>query len=96
MLLITLGLMLTRPIIIGPAPHRPAKRLEALAYSERALGFTVLLILAISGAGYGSIMLVRRANEEYRRLAMENMQSLIEGAIEDHKQKAEDQHEHVE
>jgi len=89
MLLVTLGLMITRPIIVGPTPHRPVKRLEALAYSERALGFTALLIVSLVGAGVGAIKLVRLANAEYRRLAMENMQSLIEGAIEDHKTTAE-------
>ena len=83
MLVLTLALMLCRPLIVGPAPHRPAKRAAALAYSERALGFTVLLIVFVVGAGYGSIKLARQAKEEYRRLAMENMQALIEGAIKD-------------
>ena len=90
MLLITLLLLIERPAIVGPVPHRPAKRLEALAYSERALAFTGVLIVSITSAGVGSILLVRRANEEYRQLSMANMQALIEGTIEDHKKKASD------
>jgi len=89
MLLLTLGLMLTRPALVGPAPHRPAKRLEALRYSERALAFTVLLIGSLVGSGVGAIKLVRLANQEYRRLAMENMQAMISGAIGDQKQVVE-------
>jgi len=96
MLLVTLGLMLTRPLIVGPPPHRPAKRVEALVYSERALGFTVLLIVSVVGAGYGAIKLARLAKEEYRRLAMENMQALIKGALEDRSQTSENQHGQVE
>src|ERR1019366_5398938 len=89
MLLFTLGLMLTRPIIVGPPPHRPAKRIEPLRYTQRALRFTVLLILSVAGAGYGAIKLTRIAREEYRRLALENMQALIEGALRDKAQMAE-------
>jgi len=93
MLLITVILMVGRPILVGPLPHRPAKRSELLVYSERALAFTGMLIVSLSSAGVGSIVLVRRANAEYRRLSMENMQVMLEGAIEDHKKKIEDTNE---
>lgn len=93
MLALTLGLMLTRPIIVGPLPHRSAKRVEALRYAERSLGFTIALIISIVGSGAGAIKLVRDANREYRRLAMENMQALIDGAIDDQKQKQEKSNE---
>jgi hypothetical protein len=93
MFVLTLALMLVRPLIVGPTPHRPVKRAEALVYSERALGFTVLLILSVVGAGYGSISLVRIAKEEYRRLAAENMQAMIEGALRDQARQAEKDHE---
>lgn len=83
-LLGTLGLLVARPILVGPNPQRQDKRAVKLAFSERALAFTGALILTLSGAGVGAIVLVRRANEEYRLLAMENMKSLIEGAITDH------------
>ena len=95
MLLVTLALMLARPIIVGPAPHRPAKRMEARAYSERALGFTVVLIVSVVAGGVGAIKLARIAREEYRRLAMENMQALIEGALKDQARAAENQHGQV-
>ena len=87
MLLVTVGLLIFRPEIVGSIPHRPAKRAEALAYSERALAFTGMLILSLTCAGVGSIVLVRRANEEYRRMSVENMQALIDGTLEYHKKK---------
>ncbi len=95
MLLATLCLLLTRPIIIGPMPHRPATRHAVLVYSERALAFTGAIILTITGAGVGAIVLVRRANAEFRRLALENIENLIEGTVKDHQQKAEPKNESV-
>ena len=88
MLLATLMLLFERPLIVGPLPHRPAKRLEALAYSKKALMFTGMLLVTLTSAGVGSIVLVRRAKAEYQRLSVENMQALIKGTIEDHKSKA--------
>jgi hypothetical protein len=81
MLIATLALMLTRPLIVGPPPHRPAKRAEALAFSQRALFFTGMLIVTVAGAGYGAIKLTRIAKEEYRRQAVENMKALIASTI---------------
>ena len=89
MLVLTVLLTLNRPALVGPLPKHPVKRADALHYSERALVFTVALLGTLVGGGVGSIVLVRQANKEYRRLAMENMQSLIEGAIADQKQMAE-------
>lgn len=89
MLILTVVLTLNRPALVGPLPKHPVKRADALQYSERALVFTVALLGTLIGAGVGSIVLVRQANKEYRRLAMENMQSLIEGAIADQKLAAE-------
>ena len=89
MLILTVLLTLNRPTLVGPLPKHPVKRADALRYSERALVFTVALLGTLVGGGVGSIVLVRQANKEYRRLAMENMQSLIEGAIADQKQMAE-------
>ena len=91
MIVATVVLWICRPIILGPIPHRPATKRAVLVYSERALGFVGLLIVTVTGAGVGSIVLVRRAKRDYQELAMANMQSLIEGAIEDHKKVAEKQ-----
>ncbi|MDR3691715.1 MAG: hypothetical protein P4L46_20215 [Fimbriimonas sp.] len=88
MLAATLALLIERPSIVGPLPHRPATRAAALAFSKRALAFTGALIVSITSAGVGSIVLVRRANAEFRRQSLENMKSLIDGTIEDHKRKA--------
>ena len=88
MLLATLALLLFRSQIVGPVPHRSAKRSVALAYAKRDLGFTGMLLVTLTGAGIGSIVLVRRANAEYRRMSMENMQALIEGTIRDHQEKS--------
>ena len=93
MLVLTLVLTLNRPALVGPLPKHPVKRADALRYSERALVFTVVLLGTLMGAGVGSIVLVRRANQEYKRLAMENMQALIEGAIADQKHTAERKHD---
>ncbi len=83
MILWTLATVIVGPVWVGPPPHRPAKRPVVLAYSERALVFTTLLIVGIAGAGYGSVQMLRRAKDEYRRLSMENMQALIEASIKD-------------
>ncbi len=88
MLGITLVLLIERPVLIGKIPARPAKRIEVLAYSKRALAFTGFLIVAVSCAGVGSIVLVRRANAEFRRQSLENMKSLVDGTIDDHKKKS--------
>jgi len=87
MLLATLALLVFRNQIVGPVPQRSAKRAVTLAYAERDLAFTGLLIVTLTCAGIGSIVLVRRANAEYRRLALENMQELIEGTIRDQQSK---------
>ena len=93
MLLATLMLLLERPIIVGPLPLRPAKRKEALAYSKKALAFTGMLLVTLTSAGVGSIVLVRRAKAEYQRQSIENMQALIQGTIENHKSKSGDKDE---
>ncbi len=89
MLFGALALMVGRSVIVGPLPHKPVKRIEALHYSQRALAFTTVLIVTLVGAGVGAIKLVRIANQEYRDRAMQNMQAMIEGAIADHKRTAE-------
>jgi hypothetical protein len=95
MLLVTVMLLVERPVLVGPLPPRGAKRLERLAYSEEALAYTGSLIVSITAAGIGSIVLVRRANAEYRRLSMENLEALIEGAIDDHKKGPDGIDEHT-
>jgi len=88
---LTLALMVGRPLIVGPKPQRPVKRLEALAYTERALTFTVLLIGFITATGVGAILQVRVAKEEYRKLAAQNMKAMIEGALNDKSKRAKEQ-----
>ena len=73
--------------------HRWSKRKEALAYSKKALAFTGMLLVTLTSAGVGSIVLVRRAKAEYQRQSIENMQALIQGTIEDHKSKSGDKDE---
>jgi len=88
-------LMLTRPLLVGPVPHRPATRAQALVYSERALAFTSVLIVSLVAAGWGAIRLVSAAKAEYRHRSMENMQAMIEAAIVD-KQDGDRRHERAE
>lgn len=93
MLALTLLLMVGRGVIVGPTPQKHAKRAEALAYSERLLAFTGLLLLSVSASGYGAIRVFRAAKEEYRRQAEENIRAMIEGALQDKAKKAEKQNE---
>lgn len=79
------GLMFAGPSIV----KRPAD-MSRRTYARRAAAYMGGFILAISGAGAGAFMLIRRARTEYRDQSMRNLKDLLEGAREDRLQKMQE------
>ena len=64
-----------------PRRHDPLP--ERRAYAKRLLVHTGAIVGLLVGAGCGAVLVSRRAKEEYRRAAMRNMRSLVEGEERD-------------
>jgi hypothetical protein len=92
-----IGLLLAWPWLVGPypAPHgvpaHGSKEAKALAeYSLRFLGYIAALLLVFLSTAIMATIVVRRAREEYRQEAMDNMRQLIEATREDYQKKDEE------
>ncbi len=83
--LIGLGIviMLGWPVLVGIPPKRQSSLQVKRGFVIRTVTAMSLLVVSVAGAGVGSVILLRRAREEYRQQAMANMRDLIEGARED-------------
>lgn len=72
-------LMLAGPFIVHRPPHM-ARR----AYAQRAAWYVGGILIALTGAGTGAFLLVRRAKDEYREMSMRNLKELLEASRQDH------------
>ncbi|HEY0866842.1 MAG TPA: hypothetical protein VGE01_05675 [Fimbriimonas sp.] len=77
-------LLLAWPLFFGT---KPVTRSEALVYSRNSAIYIGVLLLILISAGVCALVVLRRAREEYRELARENMRLLIEATREDAKGK---------
>ena len=64
--------LLNRPVRSDPLPVRKG-------YARRLFVHTGAIVGLLVGAGYGAILVSRRAKKEYREAARRNLQALIEG-----------------
>lgn len=87
-LLLGLMLLLSWPWFVGSQPPAAAPNAERLAHAWRfAIYFGALLLVFLMTAIFAWLT-VRKQRRDYREQAMQNMQSLIEGTLRDHEQKA--------
>lgn len=81
-IVLSIAVLVGWPLWVGRPPQ---KRSEARVYVRRGLVTVSALLVCVVGAGVSSVLLVRRAREEYRREALKNMQALVEGTRADHR-----------
>jgi len=77
-LVLGFGLMLAGPWIVRRPPSMPRK-----AYAQRATLYIGGFLLAISGAGLGAFVLIRRARADYREQSLQNFKEMLEATRED-------------
>lgn len=82
LLVIGLVCLLLGPVLLG---RRPTERRALAIYSVRFSAYLTLTTTCFLGAAIGSVMLVRRARERYRAEVRENLDDLIEGALNAHR-----------
>ncbi len=75
-------LMVGYPWILGPKPH---DFLRSEAYVVRAVIYMCAVIFALVGAAISSLMILRRAREEYRIEKEKLLRDLLESSLRDHK-----------
>lgn len=77
-------LMVLYPWLLGPKPHT---RHEFQAFAIRYLIYVSAIVIALIGAGVCSVLILRRAREEYRQAKEELLKQLLEATLKDHADK---------
>lgn len=83
-LLFGVVLLVAWPWIVGARPAPTAPEPERLRYLLRYSLYFLALIVTFFAAALGGFIIARRQREAFREEAMENLQHLIEGTLEDH------------
>ncbi len=78
------------PFVLSQRPGPGTPRKERVAYLQRLLYYSGVLVGSMVCAGVGSVLIVRNARADYRDETMQNMKLLVEGTLEDHRQKGHD------
>lgn len=87
MMVVAFCLMCLYPFALQHRPHRTDPKPVRVRYLQKMLALNTGMILSFSGAAICSILIIRRAREEYRSQAEQNMRILVEGALADHERK---------
>ena len=74
------------PWLVGPKPVHPSHK-EAVNYLYRVDLYVCVLLIVFFATTVLAIILARRARDEYRQQALNNMRFLIESTLEDHRKK---------
>ena len=82
LMVLTLLLVAAWPLELRDRPTRKAPLPVRQAYATRLAAHTGAIALLMLGAGVGTVVYSRRAKEEYRREALQNMRNLVEGEEE--------------
>jgi methylthioribose-1-phosphate isomerase len=77
-LMVSFILCLVMVWLLGQVKMPHQTRLAQFRHVQEMQITTMLIILCLAGAGFGSVMVVKKARKEYRDEAMENMQALVE------------------
>jgi type VI protein secretion system component VasK len=85
-LFLVAGLLLLAawPWLVGPQPPASAGRQTLEEYVVRFGIYLILLLLVWFTTAVLAVLSARRARDAYREKAMENLQNLIEGTLQDH------------
>jgi len=74
-------------VLVGlPAKHAP--KAELAAYAHTALIWFWALIISFFSTTVFAALVVRQTREEYLEESAENLRSLVEGTLEDHRKKS--------
>jgi hypothetical protein len=72
-------LTLTWPLELRNKPSASDPLSVRKAFASRLLYHTGAIVICLVGAGVGASLYVRQAREEYRREALRNLRTLVEG-----------------
>ena len=84
MLIAGFTLLVAWPWAVGPKPLLGAPHSAYRQYGKRSTIYMSGLLITFAGSGLGAYLLLRRVREEYRDSMQENLESLIEGTLDDH------------
>lgn len=84
LLLFGVALLVGWPWIVGPKPAATAPEPERLRYLLRYGLYFLALLLTFFSTAVGAVLVARQTRRQLRDEAMENLQTLIEGTLEDH------------
>jgi hypothetical protein len=79
------ALLLAWPWLIGPRPDPAAPAPVVRTYLTRTAVYVGVLVTTLVAAGICSMLILRRTREEYSAQAGENLRSLVEGTLQDHR-----------
>ena len=77
-------MMVYFPKLMASRPSAFAAKHVRRAFAITALTYVGGTILVVTGAGVGSLLIMRRVREEYRLQALENVKMMVEGTLSDH------------
>ncbi|RYG20145.1 hypothetical protein EON82_20575 [bacterium] len=78
-MVLALVLTLTWPFELRDRPSKSDPQAVKQAFASRLLYHTGAIVICLIGAGVGASLYVRQAREEYRREALRNLRTLVEG-----------------
>jgi len=84
-LVLSVAMVASWPWLFGGM--HPTTRAEGIVYSRRVEWYVAVLLILLVASGISSLLIVRQAKDEVRRLANENMRRLLEGVSGDAKRK---------
>jgi hypothetical protein len=81
-------LLLAWPWVLGEGPPQgPEHQQELKAYAGRVLAYMTTILLSFLATLICAYVLIKRQQAEFRRLAQENLQGLLEATLKDHEQR---------
>ncbi len=86
-LILGLALLLAWPLVVGPRPVNPNKK-ELARYGIRAIAYFGVTASTFVCTAVFAWLVLRQTRREYVDQAKTNLQSLIEGALQDHERKS--------
>lgn len=86
---LTVALLGAYPVVVG-VPPRNAPRKVLREFAVRNTIYFPALLVGFLGSAVTAILVVRQTKLEYARESAENLRALIEGTLNDHRKKSED------
>ncbi len=83
-LLLGVALLFAWPFLIGPRPPKTAPKLELAHYAEKYLIFFGITAIVFVMTAFFAWLLARQMRVQYLEQTKENLESLVEGTLQDH------------